>query len=114
MNTHSSRRRACLTTLMSVSLLALCLIVAGAADVRWLAEPGKLVASSTNYEQTRSTAEHWEGVVSTPADPTIELSPFTVNAAKEKFLYIKLASDSGSSLQIFFSSGQPFSEEMSF
>jgi len=73
-----------------------------------------LVADARNYEQTKANPDYWEGFVTNSTDPSIELSPVRIDADTAKFLYVKLATESGSSMQIFFSGGEPVSERLSF
>src|ERR1035437_8562275 len=86
-----------------------------AAEVNWISKnPRNLVANAHNYERIKANMDCWEGFISNPADPTIELSPVWINTKTVKFLYVKLAAESGSSMQIFFSDGKPVSERLSF
>ncbi|MDO8586821.1 MAG: hypothetical protein Q7T82_07235 [Armatimonadota bacterium] len=88
---------------------------ARAGGIRWLFDsPKQMVANTHGYRDEKSDQQFWEGIISNSADPIIELNPVIVNAGKSKYLYFKLASEAGQSLQLFFSPNGSFSETLSF
>jgi len=87
---------------------------ASARGVEWLFDsPAKMVAHAPNYRDVKCDNRSWQGTIDSP-DPIIELNRVTINAGKSKYLYVKLAAESGQSLQVFFSGGGAFSETLSF
>lgn len=88
---------------------------AAVQEIRWISgNPRMMVSASRGYEQITSNTDHWEGSISEPNDPVIEFSKTPINASKSKFLYIKMAAQSGTSMQIFFAGAGKMTEELSF
>ncbi|MHB0998675.1 MAG: glucosidase family protein [Armatimonadota bacterium] len=86
-----------------------------APDIHWIINnPNKIVSSTRGYDKAGVSVDHWEGLISDTNDPVIEFSKASINASKSKYLYIKMAAQSGNSIQVFFASNGGFTEDLSF
>ena len=89
--------------------------IAGAQNIEWMStESGKLVHMTSGYEKKTLTSQYWQGFVSNPIDPIIELESLQIDADKHTFLYLDMAVDYADSVQLFFGPDEYFNQEHSF
>lgn len=74
-----------------------------AEEVHWLfSNAAEMVDSSPGYSTETVSQEYWSGKIVNAADPILSLKSAAIDANKNKYLVIKIAIESGSSLQVFF------------
>jgi len=111
---HSHRK-----TIFSFFILSTTFIniaVASSESINWFVSGNDIICSPVGFSNSKIDASGWQGIVTDPVYPKIDIESLNIDADGYKYLYLKMSSTDRQSLRILYSQDTQgrFSELCSF
>ena len=111
---HSHRK--IIFSFFILTIIFINIAVASSDSIKWLVSGNNIICNPAGFSNSKIDASGWQGIVTDPVFPKVDIEALNIDATGNKYLYLKMSSTARQSLRILYSPDTQgrFSELCSF